>query len=301
LISKGGYDVFLLKLDANGDFNWVKQFGGTGWDHSKSITIGLSNNIFIAGGFMGTSDFDPGPDTTNLTSLGIDVNAFISKLNNLGDLIWVKQMPGTLNNGSSFVASITVDVNGTIYTTGGFNDTTDFDPGPGTAQLFSSGSNDIFLSILNDSGDYLWAGKMGGTLDDVAYSICIDGYNNVYSTGFFSQTGDFDPFSPIHNITSNGFLDIYCHKMNSIAVGISEIKADSQINIYPNPSDGLITIDLLYNSTIIITDVLGQEIVTVFLNPGRQHVNIKNHPSGVYFLNIITENKISNSQKIIKY
>lgn len=52
-------DIFLAKLDANGNFLWAKQLGGTGFDLGSSLDIDASGNVFSTGFFSGTVDFDP--------------------------------------------------------------------------------------------------------------------------------------------------------------------------------------------------------------------------------------------------
>ncbi len=300
LITAGNYDGFILKMDPNGNLNWAKRFGGTNWDQARSIAMSPAGNVYLAGAFMGTSDLDPGSGVTTMTAIGNEHNIFVSRLTPAGDLVWAKQMPATItNNEPSIALGIAVDANETVYTTGLFRDTVDFDPGPGVFNLVSSGQSDIFLSILSSSGNYLWAGKMGSSMDDMAYSICVDNSNNVYSTGFFSQTVDFDPFNPVYNLVSNGYLDIYIHKMNTTAVGIAETTKNDLAALYPNPSNGLMTVQLAHQSTIHITNALGQEISSIDLNSGAQAIDLRDQPCGIYFLRIVSPDKPAVTKKII--
>ena len=89
---------------------------------------------------QGTGDFDPGAGTTNLTTNGSTVgdDVFVSKLDSAGDLVWAKNFGGT-EYAKGF--SVAVDSSGNVYTSGEFEGTVDFDPGAGTANLTSSGSN----------------------------------------------------------------------------------------------------------------------------------------------------------------
>src|SRR4029078_109702 len=93
--STGIQDVFVLKLDAAGNFQWVKQMGGTQMDQAWGISLDPSGNILTTGHFEGTVDFDPGSGTYNLVSVG-SLDAFISKLDPNGNFIWAKQVGGTL-------------------------------------------------------------------------------------------------------------------------------------------------------------------------------------------------------------
>jgi len=124
---------------------------------------------------------------------------------------WAKQMGGTSTEEG---LSITIDAGGNVYTTGWFSDTVDFDPGAGTTNLISAGGYDIFIQKLDGAGNLLWAKQMGGTNLDCGYSITIDAGDNVYTTGLFMETADFDPGTGTANLTSAGIYDIFIHKLS---------------------------------------------------------------------------------------
>jgi len=136
LTSNGGNDVFILKLDASGNYVWAKNIGGTGGEGVGDITLDASGNIYIAGEFSGTVDFDPNAGTENLTSnSGSDV--FILKLDTDGNYIWAKNFEGTSGGG---ISDIAVDASGNVYTTGYFFSTVDSDPNAGAENLTSNGN-----------------------------------------------------------------------------------------------------------------------------------------------------------------
>ncbi|MBT8328004.1 MAG: SBBP repeat-containing protein, partial [Bacteroidia bacterium] len=136
----GGDHVFVLKLAPNGDFVWAKKMGGSLSDQGRCITYDGYGNIITTGYFNGTVDFDPNAGTTNLVSYGYDV--FIQKMDTSGNFNWAVNMGGT---GADYGKSVTIDANTDIIVTGYFSGTADFDPGTGTANLTSAGSQDIFV------------------------------------------------------------------------------------------------------------------------------------------------------------
>jgi len=211
LTSAGGEDIFIQKLDANGNLIWVKQMGGTVNDRGLSITTDANRIIYSTGIFMGTVDFDPGVGTANLTSIGSHDN-FIQKLDTNGNLLWVKQMGGT---GYTYVSSITTDANGNVYTVGAFEATVDFDPGIGTFNLTSVGWSDIFIQKLDANGNLLWVKQIEDTNEHYGLSITTDAIGNLYTTGMFSDTVDFDPGANIFNLTSVGNHDIFIQKLDA--------------------------------------------------------------------------------------
>ena len=128
------------------------------------------------------------------------------------DLAWAQVMSG---NTYSEGRSITTDGAGNVYTTGYFTKTVNFDPKAGTVMLTSSGSNDIFVSKTDASDNLIWAKKLGGTGSDYGYSISVDAAGNVYTTGCFTGTADFDPGSGVFNLTSAGGFDIFISKLDA--------------------------------------------------------------------------------------
>lgn len=214
----GGSDIFVLKFDAAGTFGYVKSFGGTGPDVGYGITIDATGNIFTTGYFSATADFDPGAGNASLTSAGTNVDIFVSKLDAAGNYLFAKNMGGT--NGDVGYA-ISVDGPGNIYTYGAFAGTADFDPGAATTSVTSAGLADVYISKLDATGNFVWVKTFGGTTDDIGYSMSMDGVGNIYTTGIFSNTADFDPDAAVFNMTSAGGNDVFNTRLGSAALPIS--------------------------------------------------------------------------------
>lgn len=208
LISAGGFDIFVSKLDPSGNFVWARQMGGTTDDFGLSIRID-GGNVISTGAFSGTADLDP-VGTANFTSVSGN-DTYISKLDAAGNFVWAKQFGGT---GADQGNSVAIDGLGNIYTTGYFDGTTDFDPGVGTSNFASAGLRDIFISKLDASGNFVWAKQIGGTGSDQGRSIILDGSANVYTTGSFAGTVDFDPGASILDLISAGDRDIFVSKLD---------------------------------------------------------------------------------------
>lgn len=211
LTTQGNYDVFILKLSVTGNLVWVKSLGSTASDDGQHILVDNSGNVYTAGSFSGTVDFDPGSGVSNLVSTS-GTDAFISKLNSSGNFVWAKSFSGS---GSTVSRAMKMDNSGNLYITGNLRGTADFDPGNGTSNLTSTnGDSDVFVAKLNASGNYVWAKSFGGTGGDIGYSIDVDDNGNVYTTGEFSETADFNPGSGTHNITAKGSADIFVSKLD---------------------------------------------------------------------------------------
>jgi hypothetical protein len=188
-------DIFISKLDANGNFVWAMAMLGAGTcgacdDKARSIALDAAGNVYTSGFLRGTADFDPGPGTFNLTP-ATGGGFFISKLDNNGNFIWAKTFGGAAS-GVADTGDMALDASGNIFITGAVYGTSDFDPGPGTITLASAGSSDIFICKLTINGDFVWANLFGAGSGDYASTIDTDGSGNIYTAGVFNGTVDFD-------------------------------------------------------------------------------------------------------------
>lgn len=210
LVSKGLYDIFIQKFDPTGNLIWVKHVGGTKDDNLYCIASDSYGNIYSTGFFYGNVDFDPGPGVTNLNSDPIRGACFILKLDMAGNLIWAKKISGT---GGTVITSIKTDAVGHTYTTGYFNNTVDFDPNSGIFNLTSAGGTDIFVQKLDSNGNLIWCRQLSGTKSGQGESIALDVSGNIYTTGHFERTFDFDPGSGLFNFTCRFICEVYiCFK-----------------------------------------------------------------------------------------
>ncbi len=212
-------DIFVTKFDASGALVWAKQFGGTDYEYGLSIAVDGSGNVYTTGYFQGVTDFDPGAGIAILTPNGGTVSfgytdGFISKLDASGNFVWVKQIGGTVV-GVDKGNGIAVDANGNVFTTGTFSGTVDFDSGAGTSNLTSAGNTDIFILKLDVSGNFVWAKRMGSFNIDDCVAISIDSKGNIYTTGEYGGTVDFDPNAGVSNLTSLASLDIFVSKLDA--------------------------------------------------------------------------------------
>jgi len=210
-VAGGNNDIFISKLDSAGNFRWVKQIGGTGNDDGWSITADAIGNVYTTGRFQNTVDFDPGIGISNLTSLGGD-DIYITKIDTAGNFRWVKRF-GEVND--EMGTSIALDDSNNVYTTGFFHGMIDFNPGAGIDNHASVASEDVFVSKLDSAGNYVWAKSFGGSSDDASQALTIDTYNNVYLTGYYRNTVDFNPGAGSDNHTAAGNTDIFVSKLNS--------------------------------------------------------------------------------------
>lgn len=218
LTSSGEHDVFVLKLDTAGNFVWAKKMGGASDDYPSALAIDVAGNIYTTGYFSLTADFDPNAGIFNLISTYY-IDIFISKLDAAGNFVWAKGM-GCVDGDAGY--ALLLDNIGNVYITGKFNGTVDFDPNAGVFNLTSVGNLDVFIAKYDNSGNFIWAKRMGRGGDDLGSALLVDNTGNVYSTGYFRITADFDPSMNTFSLSSLGDFDIFMQKMSQCTISSTQ-------------------------------------------------------------------------------
>lgn len=158
-------------------YEWVEKFGGPLLDDGQAITTDNAGNIYVAGNFRDTATFG----SFTLTVIGgffQDDDAFIAKMDSMGNVSWVHQIGG---DGSQHISGIATDAQANIYVTGVFNNPITI----GSTTLTPSAGIewDFYIAKLDSSGSVLWAISEGDVDRDETYDIAVDGSGNVIVTG----------------------------------------------------------------------------------------------------------------------
>jgi hypothetical protein len=209
----GGSDVFVASYDASGNYRWAFNVGGnppagmSGSNIGRAIEADGSGNVVVSGLFNGTLDFNPGPGTATLTSVGW--TTFVAKYSPTGENLWAFQI-GPYSNAND----LAVDASGNVVVAGTFQYSVDFDPGSGTATLTSarlgsrnSGNNtvDMFVAKYSPTGAYQWAFRVGNGYAEYADAVDVDGNGNIYVTGSLNLNAvDFNPSKSTASLTGPG-------------------------------------------------------------------------------------------------
>lgn len=193
----GDGDIFISKMAPNGHLLWVKHFGGFSYDQGNGLVTDGAGNVYVAGFFSGTVDFDPGPGVAALSC--ITENSFVLKLDPSGNLVWVKQICGFSEN---YANTIALGNHNELIITGRFNSTADFDPGSGTDSLNPS-LGDLYILKLDTAGNFTWAKQIvSTTVGSGIYSCIADQSGNILAAGNLTGTTDLDPGPGVFNLTA---------------------------------------------------------------------------------------------------
>ncbi|MES2285991.1 MAG: SBBP repeat-containing protein [Bacteroidota bacterium] len=206
LVGAGALNCFFAKYNANGDCVWAKTLdasNGSSGSLGKSIALDTAGNIYLAGAFLGTVDFNPSNQTFYQVSSSGDLDGFVAKYDNNGNFQWIKSQGGALLDIANGVA---LDITGNVYVTGVFKSGNFESQGAGT-QFYALGAEDIFIAKYDNAGIFQWANPIGGADRDIATAIAVDKFGNAYLTGSFKGTVDFDPGPGTVNQTVLGTAD----------------------------------------------------------------------------------------------
>jgi hypothetical protein len=205
--------LYVLKLDAGGNFIWAKQSQGSIEERGYSLALDAAENIYVAGTFVGMADFDLDSTVFNINAVG-DQDVFLLKLKPDGSFAWVKKFGGALR---AVARSVKVDGNGNVIIGGFFKGTADFDPNVPVLSFTAMGNDDAFLVKLDSTGNLVWANQFGGAGAELVYALEVDGNDDIICLGSLVGTADFDPGTGVFQLTSttNSSADGFMVKINA--------------------------------------------------------------------------------------
>lgn len=206
-------DCYVLKLDDNGDFIWVRVVGGQGFETGVSIATDEENNVIYTGIFNGSVDLNFGSGTNTINS-GSNFWAFVEKIDKDGIYQWANVLSGSYN---TRYQSVDVDAEGNYYISAEFYDTVDIDPGSTYNQVVSNGASDILIQKFLSDGTMFWTKHIGGSLYETGWSIHVNG-ESLFLSGQFQDTVDFDPSINQDYKISNGGNDVFAMKLDTAGV-----------------------------------------------------------------------------------
>ena len=164
-----------VKYNSEGVAQWV---ANTGINYQQfdiqAITADNNGNLYVSGSFQNTVTIA----SITLTSNG-STDGFVAKINNAGSWVWIKQIGGV---DADWAPGVDTDSAGNVYVSGGFQSSMTV----GSTTLTSAGSYDLFITKLDTSGNFQWAGKLGGIGDDNSgwlSSLAVDASGNSYISG----------------------------------------------------------------------------------------------------------------------
>ncbi len=196
----GLQNAFVSKLDTSGNFVWAKMlvFSGRSGISNAFVAADTFGNVHVAGSYQGTIDLNPGSESFPVTSNSNGrTDFFILKLNRDGDFVWATNTGSNTDNYGDLFSDIAVDVYGSVYVSGYFHGTMSVPPL--SDSVTSSANGTTFIAKLNTEGDFVWFKTFrgydiaGGADYSQIFAMALDRRGNIFTTGAFGGTVDFDP------------------------------------------------------------------------------------------------------------
>jgi hypothetical protein len=221
-------DAFIASYDSIGNFNYGGTLGtyfDAGFIVPSQTKLDDAGNVYVIGSLKGAYNFDPFNklvSSISSNSFGVSYTSsdiYFAKYDSVGNLLWSRIIGGSaIDNG----VGIAINKSGSIYITGTYQKIADFDPSPSIYTLTTLyNSYNTFIAKYDLNGNFVFAKPI--ECDDAifGFSIEIDDSSNVYLSGDFKGTADFDPSVFTATLTGYGFssnpqYDCYFAKYDSL-------------------------------------------------------------------------------------
>lgn len=207
IVSYRNSDIYIAKVNSAGVWQWAKAFGGNGFDKGQTVSSDANSNIYVGGIFEQTAYFE----SDSIISAGLR-DMFVCKLNSIGEIQWINKAGSTSTDD---LYGITTDNSGNSFVTGYFQSTCFF----ANKTVATSGLRDIFVSKIDQNGNWIWARKAGGIKNDIANDITLDDNGDLFVIGSFENTLILNAIE----YTSAGKRDLIVAKLDSAGNWISAI------------------------------------------------------------------------------
>ncbi|MFT3768699.1 MAG: hypothetical protein QM820_24905 [Minicystis sp.] len=178
LVSAGGFDVFVAKLDGAGEHLWSRRFGDADLQRASAVTVDASGDVILAGTFFNAIDLGGGP----LQSPG-EHSPFVAKLDAHGEHVWSRRVPGA---GSSLVSLGARPGGGVILAGSAYGP---HDLGCGEVAVDPQEIH-AFVAALDDGGACIWERDMGAGAEQIVMEMGVGGAGRAAVAGSFVGTID---------------------------------------------------------------------------------------------------------------
>lgn len=304
----GLIDALLAKFTPGGTLSWATYYGGPNDDWSMRVTCDLFGGVFIAGWTWS--------DTCIATAGAYDTvfdggayDGYLAKFNTSGAMQWATYFGGSNNDE---VLGIVTDTAGYICVVGSTGSPSGIAT-PGAYRTTISPGGSAYMAQFDYQGNKTYATYYGGTSSDAASDVVCYG-TDIFMVGYTQSNNDIASSGTYQTVYADGGSDCFLVKFGP-AVGdhvnpnpdpplnIVQCAAYVPIELYPNPTNDILHIryPMPTNGSIIITDIIGRELVKQHLGAnGNTAIDIPHLQSGIYFFKIMENGLLLKAGKFLK-
>ena len=277
-------DAFLVKYDSGGNVLWAKDIGGQSDDMAMGVATDTSGNLYMTGWFR-SQTLNLG--SVILTGTGYE-DMFLAKYTADGNIVWAKSSGG---KSEVMAGSVAVNGSGCPLVVGFFFNTALV---LGSDTLTNAGRSDTFIAKYDTGGNVLWANSVGGTGNDEGSSIALDISGNIYIAGWFNSPGLAFGTTTLTGTGNDTTFTMFLAKSGHGA-GIDNLRNSLNISFSPNPAAEKITIEIpgiRARGQLSISNLNGQELITLQLIQPKTQIDISSLPDGVYFARLTSDKSV---------
>lgn len=277
--NNGMYDYWVVKLDNSGVIQWEKNYGGSNDDNASAVQ-NTSDGGFVVVGDSWSTDGDIGGNN------GI-YDYWVVKLDNSGNLQWEKNLGGNEFDKATSVIQTSDDG----YVVSGYSESSDGDVGG------NNGMSDYWIVKLNNTGNLIWEKNFGGSDRDRSISV-QQSSDDWFVLAGYSGSSDGDVGG------NNGLNDYWIVKIDSSSTSnLTENNLNTSFNVYPNPTEGNLTIELGETEkqvNIEVTDLNGR-VIYQESNLIEDQIELSlDKPAGIYFVNLSSKDEMEVFKVVVK-
>jgi len=298
LTTTGLTDVYTAKYDGNGDVLWAKKGGGSDNEYPYAIDTDINGNSFIAG-FYSSSTATFG---TQMLSNSGNGDIYVIKYDASGNISWAKDIGAA---DYDYAYGLTVDDGANVIVTGGFGGTVMF--GSTSLTSASATTEDMFITKLDNGGNYLWAIKAGAAGSNYVWgngvAIGVDG--DIFATGSFEATANFGTTTLISLGGDETYgEDVFVCKIDQAVTPILSVSENSKsgLNVYPTLVTDFFTLsgaEKITKAELISMDGKIIPLVVTSVNNNSAIMNTGGADNGIYLVRIINNGESIPAGKII--
>ena len=175
LVGRGGDDMFVVRLDANGLPLWAQSGGGNSTDKAQGVGVDAAGNVYVGGYFNSTATFGE----TNVTTVA-GGDGFLCRYGSTGQLHWVRDIGG---NAEDYINAVSVDAGGQPHVVGqSYSSPLQI----GATNINMSGTWNAFAAKFTSQGQTLWALRLGSGGSGFGNGLALDAVGNLHWCGYFS-------------------------------------------------------------------------------------------------------------------
>jgi len=311
--SFSGYDVVIAKYDKNFNYIWHRVFGDKpnsgpdGWDVVNSLVIGKDGNLYAAGWFTSTTDFDPDKNpgvwvkTASTRSLSPD--GFIIKYDTSGVIQWIQEAGGhpSISGNADINFRDMIVENDKILVYGTINGSADFD-GSSNDLILKTNDNGlgICLAHYSTTGNLIGAWLLDGNLANENPSGIAKLEDGIVAYGTFQKKLDVDLTSGLQYLQTDSTGTFYAadndlflikYKFGLPINRITNINSNNFLHFYPNPASEIVNIpNTQTDLKLVITGIDGSTVIEQTIH-GEAKIDVSSLPKGIYWLKTINREK----------